>query len=94
MKIAVISTLTLALLSPTFAPAMAQDVGVGVGRSGVEMHMDSNRDRGARDHGRDRSERIVVRRDRGRDRDRGCRMMVIHSHRHGMDVVRRVRRCG
>ncbi len=102
MKIALISALSLALTIPAIAPVAAQDVNVGVGRSGVEMRMrgdrdnnrgfDRDRDRGGyRDRVRGRTERVIVRRHRDWDR---CRMVVVRSFRHGVETIRRIRRCG
>ena len=97
MKIAILSALVFALAAPTLTPASAQDMS---GRGGAEMRMrgdrdrDSDRDRGGRMQMRDRDrggERMGARRHRDWDR---CRTVIVRSHRHGMDVVRRIRRCG
>jgi hypothetical protein len=62
-------------------PAGAEEVGIGVGRSGVtvgEVHGDRDRDRDRehyRDRDRHRGETVIIRKDRDHDRDRD------HDHR-------------
>lgn len=90
MKNTLPAALAFAVMLAPLSPLMAEDLGVGVGPSGVRVNVGDQDHRDGHNGDRDR---YPEHRSVERDHERDCRMVITKYHHDGMTTTKRERKC-